>query len=330
MPGAGRYLGRMRFIVHGAGAVGGVLGAHLHLSGHPVVLVARGAHLSAIRERGLTLETGTGARTMHVPAVAGPAGIEWRDGDVVLLAVKSQDTRAALADLAACAPPGTPVVSLQNGVDNERQALRVFEHVYGVCVMSPTTHLTAGVVRADCHPVPGLLDIGRYPSGTDPLAERVAAAFRDAGYRSEPRPDIMRWKYGKLLRNVGNAVDAVCGRAERTKEIFQRVRLEAEAVLDAAGIAYTPADEDDERRSDILKVVTDGSRGGGSSWQSLHRGTGHIEADYLSGEIVLVARLHGMPAPYNENARRWAERFAREGRRPGTLDPAEWLSTLPA
>ncbi|MEV4411316.1 2-dehydropantoate 2-reductase [Catellatospora sp. NPDC049609] len=319
----------MRFIVHGAGAVGGVLGAYLHLSGRPVVLIARGAHLAAIREHGLTLESPAGARTLDVAAVAGPADVDWRDGDVVLLAVKSQDTQAALRDLAASAPPGTPVVSLQNGVDNERAALRMFEHVYGVCVMSPTTHLTPGVVRADCHPVPGLLDIGRYPSGVDDVAEQVAAAFVDAGYHSVPRPDIMRWKYGKLLRNVSNAVDAVCGRAEGTKEIFQRIRLEAEAVLDAAGIAYTPGDEDDERRADILKVVTDGSRGGGSSWQSLQRGTGHIEADHLSGEIVLLARLHDVPAPYNENARRWANRFAREGRRPATLAPGEWLGTLP-
>ncbi|GIF95863.1 ketopantoate reductase family protein [Catellatospora citrea] len=319
----------MRFIVYGAGAVGGVLGAYLHLSGQSVVLVARGEHLAAIRGHGLTLQDGSGSRTMAVPVVAGPAEIAWQDGDVVLLAVKGQDTEAALRDLAACAPAATPVVCLQNGVDNERQALRAFEHVYGVCVMSPTTHLTPGVVRADCHPVPGLLDIGRFPSGVDATAESVAAAFRKAGYRSEPRPDIMRWKYGKLLRNVGNAVDAVCGRAEGVREIVARIRAEAAAVLDAAGIAYTPEDEDDARRADILKAVVADSRGGGSSWQSLARGTGHIEADHLSGEIVLLARLHGQTAPYNENARRWANRFAREGRAPASLPPGEWLATLP-
>ncbi|WP_155370195.1 ketopantoate reductase family protein [Catellatospora vulcania] len=320
----------MRFIVYGAGAVGGVLGACLHRSGRQVVLVARGAHLAALREHGLTLQDVGGERTMAIPAVSGPAEIGWQDGDVVLLAVKGQDTEAALRELAAYAPAATPVVSLQNGVDNERQALRIFEHVYGVCVMSPTTHLTPGIVRADCHPVPGLLDIGRFPSGTDATAESIAAAFRAAGYESVPRPDIMRWKYGKLLRNVGNAVDAVCGRTAGVREIVGRIRAEAAAVLDAAGIAYTPEDEDDERRADILKAAVADSRGGGSSWQSLARGTGHIEADYLSGEIVLVARLHGLSAPYNENARRWANLFAREGRAPASLTPGEWLATLPA
>ncbi|MEU7827125.1 2-dehydropantoate 2-reductase N-terminal domain-containing protein [Catellatospora sp. NPDC049133] len=320
----------MRFIVYGAGAVGGVLGAYLHLSGQQVVLIARGAHLAAIREHGLTLEDATGSRTMAVPAVAGPGEIEWRDGDVVLLGVKGQDTEAALRDLAVYAPAATPVVCLQNGVDNERQALRAFEHVYGICVMSPTTHLTPGVVRADCHPVPGLLDVGRFPSGVDATAESIAAALRKAGYESVPRPDIMRWKYGKLLRNVGNAVDAVCGRADGVREIVGRIRAEAEAVLDAAGIAYTPEDEDNERRAGILKAAVADSRGGGSSWQSLARGTGHIEADYLSGEIVLVARLHGLTAPYNENARRWANLFAREGRPPASLPAEQWLATLPA
>ncbi|GAA2372006.1 2-dehydropantoate 2-reductase [Catellatospora methionotrophica] len=318
----------MRMIVYGAGAVGGVLGAYLHLSGQPVVLIARGEHLAAIREHGLTLQDGTGSRTVDVPVAAGPAEIAWQDGDVVLLAVKGEDTEAALRELAACAPATTPVVCLQNGVDNERRALRAFEHVYGVCVMSPTSHLTPGVVRADCHPVPGLLDIGRFPSGTDTTAESIAAAFRAAGYGSEPRPDIMRWKYGKLLRSVGNAVDAVCERADGFGEIAAQARAEAVAVLDAAGIAYTPKDEDDARRADILKPAFTGARGGGSSWQSLARGTGHIEADQLSGEIVLLARLHGLPAPYNENARRWANRFAREGRAPASLAPADWLATL--
>ncbi|MEV0459708.1 ketopantoate reductase family protein [Catellatospora methionotrophica] len=318
----------MRMIVYGAGAVGGVLGAYLHLSGRPVVLIARGEHLAAIREHGLTLQDGTGSRTVDVPVAAGPAEIAWQDGDVVLLAVKGEDTEAALRELAACAPATTPVVCLQNGVDNERRALRAFEHVYGVCVMSPTSHLTPGVVRADCHPVPGLLDIGRFPSGTDTTAELIAAAFRAAGYGSEPRSDIMRWKYGKLLRSVGNAVDAVCERGDGFGEIAAQARAEAVAVLDAAGIAYTPKDEDDARRADILKPAFTDARGGGSSWQSLARGTGHIEADQLSGEIVLLARLQCLPAPYNENARRWANRFAREGRAPASLAPADWLATL--
>src|SRR5207302_10080301 len=103
-----------------------------------------------------------------------------------------------------------PVVCLQNGVDNERAALRVFPHVYGICVMCPTGHLEPGVVQAYSTPVTGILDIGRYPSGSDEIAEALAGALRASTFVSEARADIMRWKYAKLLMNLGNAVQATC------------------------------------------------------------------------------------------------------------------------
>ena len=70
-------------------------------------------------------------------------------------------------------------------------------------------------------------------------------------------------------------------------------------------------------------------RGGGSSWQSLTRGTGSIEADYLNGEIVLLGREHGVPTPVNELLQRLANQFARERRAPGSITAGE-LAALPA
>src|SRR6266568_2311771 len=121
----------MRFVVYGAGAVGGVVGARLHEHGHAVVLVARGRHLSAIRDAGLRIESPEGAATHLVPAVEHPSEIEFSEQDVVLLAVKSQDTGAALGALAAAAPREVAVACTQNGVENERASLRRFSHVYG-------------------------------------------------------------------------------------------------------------------------------------------------------------------------------------------------------
>jgi 2-dehydropantoate 2-reductase len=320
----------VRFIVYGAGAVGGVLGAFLQGSGQEVIFVARGAHLAALGSNGLTLQTPSFQRTVAVRAVGSAAEIDWAPGDTVLLSVKSQDTAEVLGGIAAVADPATPIACVQNGVANERVALRAFPNVYGVCVMSPTTHLEPGVVRADADPVPGLLDIGRYPSGLDDTALGIAAAFRDAGYESEPRAEIMPWKYGKLLRNVANALQAACGRQDGTVEIERRIAAEGVAVLTAAGIDFVDAATDAERRADILKVLSGGPRAGGSSWQSLARGTGAIEADYLNGEIVLLGRLHNVPTPYNENARQWANRCARERRPAGSVPVADWLATLPA
>jgi 2-dehydropantoate 2-reductase len=257
---------------------------------------------------------------------AGPEDVDWRVGDIVVLAMKTQDTVDALRSL----PPGLPVVTLQNGVANERMALRLFEEVYPVCVMFPTSHLAPGVVVAHSSPTPGILDIGRFPSGVGGQTAAIAAAFRAAGFRSEPRPDIMRWKYTKLLMNLGNAVEALCPPAPERQEIVEKLREEAREVFWAAGIDFAGEEENKAFRGDSISVkeVSGEPRTGSSSWQSLARGTGTIEADYLNGEVVLLGRLHGVPTKWNEHARRLANRAARDKATPGSLSSADWLSSL--
>ena len=149
---------------------GGVVGGRLFQAGFEVTLIARGAHLEALQVHGLQLQSPVGADTVPVAAVGGPSDIDSHDDPVVLVAVKSHQTLAALHDLAKVAPPETPIVCLQNGIANELAALRLFPNVYGVNVVCPTSHLQPGVVQAWSTPVTGLLDIGRYPSGTDPVS----------------------------------------------------------------------------------------------------------------------------------------------------------------
>lgn len=320
----------MRFVIFGAGAVGGVVSARLVAHGHPVVLVARGAHYTAIAERGLRIESPDAVATVDVPVVDHPARIEWTTDDVVLLAVKTQDTLAALCDLAAVMPVDVPIVCMQNGVESERLALRWFARVYGVCVMCPTTYLMPGVVQAWSSPTTGILDVGRYPVGVDDVSEAIALAFRASTFRSEARHDIMRWKYGKLLMNLGNAVEAICGPAARSGPIGALARREGVACLDAAGIDYVAEAEDAARRGDILHLgsIAGQTRQGGSSWQSLQRRVHSIETDYLNGEIVLLGRLHKVPTPVNEVLQRFANRMARDGAPPGAMSPEELLQSL--
>ncbi|GAA4985207.1 ketopantoate reductase family protein [Actinopolymorpha pittospori] len=320
-----------RFVVYGAGAIGGVLGARLFAAGHDVVLIARGEHLAAIRADGLRVDSPDDSQTLRIPAVEHPSEIDWRPGDVALLAMKSTGTEEALRALAAVADPGTPIVVVQNGVANELAALRHFANVYGVHVRFPATHLTPGVVEAQSAPVTGILDLGRYPDGVDDIAEQVAAAFRSATFLSEARPDIMRGKYTKLLGNIGNAVDALCGgRGEDISPVNKLIREEGRAVLEAVGISYLSFDDDRERRGEAIRTrpVNGKARTGSSSWQSLARATGSIEADHLNGEIVLLGRIHGVPTPANELARHLANRAAREGTPPGSLSVAEFLALL--
>ena len=270
----------MRFVVFGAGAIGGVVGGRLALHGHDVVLIARGAHHDAIRDSGLRIESPDGVETVPIPVVDTPSAIGFEPDDIVLLCVKSQDTAGALSALAASAPPDVPVVCVQNGVANERVVLRRFPNVYGVCVVCPAVHVEPGVVEANAAPIAGILDIGRFPHNADAeidaLADAVASALVASTFSSEARPDIMRWKYGKLLNNLSNAIDALCGREARGGDLNRLARAEGEACLDAAGIARVSREEDAERRGELFQWGSAAamSRGGSSSWQSLARRPG--------------------------------------------------------
>ncbi|WP_059010858.1 ketopantoate reductase family protein [Streptomyces specialis] len=329
----------MRYIIIGAGAVGGAIGGRLHASGHDVVLVARGAHGRALRESGLRLQTPDESLTLPVPVVEGPEEVHLRRDDVLVLAVKTQDSVAALDAWAArpVARGGTageslPVLCAQNGVANETMALRRFRRVHGVCVWLPAQFLEPGVVTTSTAPLTGMLHLGRFPGGVDDTDRRVATALEKSRFLAPVVPDVMRWKYGKLLANLANAIEARGGpvRQPPLTDLARRAREEGAAVLAAAGIAYTPEDEQAAARGDRLeqRPVAGAERSGGSSWQSLRRGTGSIETDWLNGEIVLLGRRYGVPTPVNELLQRQAGDFARRGRPPGSLPVAELAAAL--
>ncbi|MFE9254353.1 ketopantoate reductase family protein [Streptomyces sp. NPDC006879] len=321
----------MRYVIIGAGAVGATIGGRLSEAGREVVLVARGEHDRALRSQGLSLTTAEGHRTLRLPVVQDPAELgELRPDDVLLLSVKTQDAIAAL-DTWAVAPVaggGTaaqrlPVLCAQNGVEAERLALRRFDRVYGICVWLPSTFLQPGVVSARCAPMTGVLHLGRFPQGSDDFLSEVRADLEEARFSAPVVPDIGRWKYAKLLGNLGNAIQASCGPTPHPAKaaLLRRAIAEGKTVLAAAGIES--ATEEEQARARDGKVEDTGPVRGGSSWQSLARGTGNIEADYLNGEIALLGRLHCVPTPVNDVLRNVANLFARQGWEPGSLDIAE-------
>ncbi|MEU6097213.1 2-dehydropantoate 2-reductase [Streptomyces sp. NPDC047079] len=321
----------MRYIIIGTGAVGGTIGARLAEAGREVVLVARGAQFTALREHGLRFRAPDGERIHRLPVVAGPDALgELRPDDVLVLTVKTQDTEAALDTWgrAPVAGGGTaaerlPLLCAQNGVESPRLALRRFRRVYGVCVWLPCTFVEPGVVSAAGTPLTGILHLGRHPRGTDDTVRRIAADLESARFEAPVVEDVARWQYAKLLGNLANALEAVSGTiaGQEAQRLYERVRAEGETVLRAAGIPYASVTEQKEARGDKVRLEPLGGaeRGGGSSWQSLARGTGTIESDYLNGEIVLLGRLHGVPTPLNELLQQLATTFARERRPAGAL-----------
>jgi 2-dehydropantoate 2-reductase len=98
----------------------------------------------------------------------------------------------------------------------------------------------------------------------------------------------------------------------------------------AAGIDCASSAEDKARRGDLIRIrpIAGEPRAGGSSWQSLARGSGRIEADQLNGEIVLLGRLHGVPTPVNELLQGTARHLALIGAPPGSMTEADLEAQL--
>ncbi len=327
----------MRYVVLGAGAIGGTVGARLADAGRDVVLVARGEHAAAMRADGLRVATPERVITARCPVVDDPAQLDLGPDDVLLLATKSGASADLLDRVAAVdGGAGLPVFCLQNGVVNERIALRRFARVYGVVVMMPAVLLEPGRIDAQGAPYSGLLDLGRVPGGTDGTAAAVAADLRAAGFVSRAVPDVMRWKYAKLLRNVGNAVEALCGHELRPRPAGpcpgplrpaagrggarpgrRRCRVDRRR-----GVAEPP------RRAGGARRGGGPTAGGRVDLAEPGPPASTVEADYLNGEIVLLARLAGTAAPLNDAVRRLVNRAAAAGAGPGSIAPAELAAEL--
>jgi len=317
-------------VIVGAGAIGGAIAARLVEAGVDVTVVARGAHADAIERDGMVLEEPTRTVTVPMPVVRSVTDAAIGASTVVALAIKSQDRDVVLEELVQCAPVDISVACFQNGVANERVVAEYFPHTYGVVVMMPAAHLEPGRVEAYASPIPGLFDIGLANGAVDDGAYRLAATLQLGGFDARAVPNVMRWKYTKLLMNVGNAVEAMCGLDAAGIELIRRARSEAVACFEAARIDFASGAEEKERRADLLQVGTiDGSgRGGGSSWQSLARGLGSIEADALNGEIVGIGAAAGLPTPVNALILTRALQAATDRVPPASIPAADLLAEL--
>ena len=328
-----------RYVIIGAGAIGGAIGGRLAHAGQQVVLVARGDHLEAMRSYGLRIRTPTEDVTVPVAAVSGPGDVQLRTDDVLVLATKTQQLLPVLSEWAdadvydadgviGVAGEQLPVFTATNGVAAEDLALRYFTRVFGVCVWLPATRLEPGEVIVRGAPVAGVLHLGRVPANTtardSELLQRIAADWTAAGFDIRLPADVMPWKYRKLISNLGNVLEALTGSRREVGNLLEAAEAEARAIFDAAGVRYTgDAEEAATRATGFTVQPVPGVEGklGGSTWQSLARGTGDIETDYLNGEIVLLAHRVGTTAPINSRLARLGRQAARTGARPGDLSP---------
>lgn len=297
----------MRIAIMGAGAVGGYFGGLLSLAGHEVTFIARGEHLRAMQQNGLTLETPKGAlrvtnaRFVTDPATAAASGA----CDVVLFAVKAYDIEAAAEPLKPLVDAGSTVISVLNGVDHQDRIGAVLgaSHVIGGLALVSGVITAAGVIRYTS-PMSAL----RFGEADGSMSVR-AIAFRDAcvaaGFGAEVVSDIRAAQWTKFVGLATNAAltslfRLPAGYIYHDPEIIPlalRGFEEVAAVARAAGIAL-PADAG-ERALALHQCFPKTMYA--SMYHDVAKGK-PMELDSLSGYIVRKGRELGVPTPVHEMA----------------------------
>jgi 2-dehydropantoate 2-reductase len=291
----------MRIAVCGAGGVGGYFGGRLAQAGADVHLIARGAHLEALRTHGLRVQSVKGDFAVRIPATDDPADIG--PCDYVLFCVKAFDTESAAARLGPLMGDATAVVSLQNGVDNEEKLARSVgqDHVMGGAAFIFSGIAEPGVIVHTGGPTS--ITFGELDGQVTERAQRLLACCQQAGFAAELSESIRTVLWAKLA--------FICAQAGMTAAVrlpigeirtvaaawtaFQRLVAEVAAVAEADGTPVPLAAQ--ERALTMAQSVEPGS------FSSLHddlvAGRG-MELDALHGFVVRRAAEHGVPVPMSE------------------------------
>lgn len=289
----------MKVAIIGAGGIGGFLGARLAEAGEDVTLVARGAHLAAIREHGLILRTpheevrATSATAVDDPAAIGPV-------DVVVVGVKMWDLETALRSVLPIVGPHTIVVGFQNGLEKETIAARIVgrEHVVaGVCYIAAEIERPGVVLQKG--------EIQRFIVGEieGPPSERVTALCRSwtkAGINAETSDDMARTIWEKLVFLASHAglttllrlpIGPIRENPQSRSLLLDSMR-ESVAVARAAGVRLP----DDFAEQRLTFIDTQPPTFRASMAVDLARGN-RLEVDWLSGAIARLGRELGVPTP---------------------------------
>jgi 2-dehydropantoate 2-reductase len=233
----------MRIAVFGAGGVGGYFGGRLALAGEDVVFIARGAHLQAMRQEGLRVESPQGNFTVpsvqatDAPAQVGPV-------DAVLVAVKAWQVPEAAQAIRPMVGPETFVVPLQNGLEAPAQfaaALGASQVIGGTCVISSSISAPGCIQHAGLEPSVTFGEMDNRPS---PRAERLRQAFMRAEVTATVPADIqvaiwekfMAIRFGPVGAVTRAPVGVLCSIPE-TRRMVEQACHETLAVARARGIA---------------------------------------------------------------------------------------------
>lgn len=292
----------MKIAVLGSGGVGGFYGGRLANAGYDVSFVARGAHLAAMRSRGLTIENAAQGN-IHVPRVKvtdDPATIG--EVDLVLIAVKLWDTEAAARAVKPIVGAHTAVLSLQNGVIKDDIMRREFG---AAAVMGGVAYVGTHISRPGVILQTGTLQrlvFGEYDGARSVRAEELLDALLRAGIQAELSEDIRRTLWEKYVFLVGLSGTTTTMRMPigpirenlQTRAFLLDLMKETVAVGRAHGV-HLPEDYAEQRLAFADTVAPDMS-------SSMHHDLEHgnrLEVAWLSGGVVQLGQAVGVEAPAN-------------------------------
>ena len=291
----------MRIGVVGAGGTGGYFGGLLARAGQDVTFIARGAHLEALRARGLTVES-TLAGTFTVPVQATDDPREVGPVDLILFCVKTYDTDDAAEGIRPLIRPDTTCLSLQNGIDNEERISRATGHTSGIGAVAYIVSAikAPGVVTQTAGP--GRIIFGELSGGASERTERLYEVLQRAGIAAEVHSDIRVTIWQKFLFICAFSGVTALTRLPigtiladpATHALFRGTSEEVEAVARAGGIDL-PADSVEQALSTAAAVEPWGR---GSLYHDLAGGR-RLELEGLNGEVVLRGRENGVSTPLN-------------------------------
>ena len=289
----------MRIAVMGAGGVGGYFGAQFASAGHEVSLIARGAHLAALRANGLTVESAVSpVRSLPVQAVEDPAQLA--PVDVVMFCVKLWDVEAAAPMIVPLLAGGGIVIPFQNGVDSHRVLMRIL----GPGRVAGGVAQIGAVIRA-----PGIithtgtmarLRVGAFPEGPRAAVQAFADAGRSAGIAVDIVDDINRALWEKFV-----FLAAMSGVTSLARQPIGAVRTDpdlratlAASMRETVAVAATQGvdfgDGFVERQMDFVDGLPAEMRS--SMLNDLVAGR-RLEAPWLAGAVARMAVAADVAAP---------------------------------
>src|SRR6266849_2499516 len=305
----------MKICIYGAGAIGGYLGVQLALAGADVSLVARGAHLAAMRANGLKLLIGNEERMVRARCTDNPA--ELGSQDFVIICLKAHSITGVIGAIQPLLGPHTRIVTAVNGIPywyfykhggayqdstletidpGGRQWRELGAQRAIGCIVYPATEIEApGVIR---HVYGDRFPIGEPSGETSPDVERLSALFVEAGMQAPVleriRDEIWLKLWGNVCLNPISALtyatlDVICS-DPATRALSKAIMLETQAIAETYGVKFRV---DVERRIDGARKVGAHKT---SMLQDLERGR-PMEIDPLVSVVQEMGRLTQIPTP---------------------------------